>query len=85
MTTKIFLTGITGYVGGDAFHSLQKTHSNLEFATLVRTEEKAQRVREKYPGVRIVIGDLDDASKITAEASWADIVIRMKTSNSSYA
>lgn len=76
MPTKVFITGVTGYIGGDAFYSLQNSHRDLEFSALVRGEEKAQKIREKYPNVRIVVGALDDADKITAEAAWADIVIR---------
>lgn len=76
MPAKVFVTGITGYIGGDAFHVIQQTHPELEFSALIRTEDKAQKVREKYPKVRVVLGDLDDADKIAKEAAWADIVIR---------
>ncbi|KAB8258515.1 hypothetical protein BDV32DRAFT_68968 [Aspergillus pseudonomiae] len=75
MSTKVFVTGITGYIGGDAFHLIQQNHPNFEFSALIRTEDKAQQVREKYPKVRVVLGDLDDADKIAKEAAWADIVI----------
>jgi N-acetyl-gamma-glutamylphosphate reductase len=74
---KLFITGITGYIGGDAFHLLSQKHRDFEFSALVRTEAKAKYVRELYPNVRIVIGGLDDADKIEKEAAWADIVLRM--------
>lgn len=74
---KLFITGITGYIGGDAFHWLDKHHRDFEFSALIRTKEKAQYVRELYPNLRVVIGDLDDAEKIEREAAWADIVLRM--------
>jgi N-acetyl-gamma-glutamylphosphate reductase len=73
---KLFITGITGYVGGDAFHLLSQQHRDFEFSALIRTEAKAKYVRELYPNVRIVIGGLDDADKIEKEAAWADIVLR---------
>lgn len=77
MPTKIFITGITGYIGGDTFYRLHKNNPNFEFSALIRSNEKAQQVRAKYPHIRTVIGGLDDADKITKEAAWADIVIRM--------
>lgn len=75
--TKLFITGITGYIGGDAFHWLSQHHRDFEYSALIRTEEKAKYVRELYPNVRIVIGDLDESEKIEKEAAWADIVLRM--------
>lgn len=79
MPTKIFITGITGYIGGDTFYRLHENNPSpdFEFSALIRSNEKAEQVRAKYPHVRTVIGDLDDSDKITAEAAWADIVIRM--------
>ena len=79
MPTKIFITGITGYVGGDTFYRLHENNPNpdFEFSALIRSNEKAEQVRAKYPHVRTVLGGLDDADKITKEAAWADIVIRM--------
>lgn len=77
MPTKVFVTGVTGYIGGDAFYSLQNSRRDFEFSALVRGEEKAQQISQKYPNLRIVIGELDDADKIAAETAWADIVIRM--------
>lgn len=86
MPTKIFITGITGYIGGDTFYRLHENNPNsdFEFSALIRSNEKAQQVRAKYPHVRTVIGDLDDADKITKEAAWADVVIRMFFVCSSY-
>lgn len=78
---KVFVTGITGYIGGDAFHLLQQNHPDLEFSALIRTEDKARKVQEKYPKVRVVLGGLDDADKIAKEAAWADIVIHTADSS----
>lgn len=39
MTPKIFLTGATGYIGGDALYALYKKHSDYEIAVLVRSGE----------------------------------------------
>ncbi|BCR89563.1 uncharacterized protein ACHE_50761A [Aspergillus chevalieri] len=75
MSTKVFLTGITGYIGGDAFYYIQQNHHDIEFSALIRTEDKARKVQDQYPSVRVVIGELDDSDKLTKEAAWADVVI----------
>jgi uncharacterized protein YbjT (DUF2867 family) len=75
MVTKVFLTGATGYIGGDTLFALYEKHSDYEIAALVRTEEKAKSVTEAFPKVRIVIGDLDDSNILEDEAAKADIVI----------
>ncbi|KAK0353607.1 hypothetical protein LTR91_018754 [Friedmanniomyces endolithicus] len=75
MAVKIFLTGVTGYIAGDAFSVLQSKHPEYEYAVLVRSEEKGDVVKKAYPGTRIVIGDLDNSDVLKQEASKADIVL----------
>lgn len=75
MAPKIFITGITGYIAGDAFYALHKAHPDYEYSALIRTEEKAGKVRASYPDVRVVIGGLDDSSIIEEESAKADIVL----------
>ncbi|PVI07128.1 NAD(P)-binding protein [Periconia macrospinosa] len=75
MAPKIFITGVTGYVGGDALHVLYEKHPDWEYAALVRTEQKAEAVKKAFPKLRIVIGNLDDASVLEKEAAAADVVI----------
>ncbi|KAL1857631.1 hypothetical protein Daus18300_010271 [Diaporthe australafricana] len=72
---NVFLTGITGYTGGDIFHVLEKAHPDFEYSLLVRNESKAAPVKEKYPNVRIVYGSLDDSKVLEEEASKTDILI----------
>ncbi|KEY71964.1 hypothetical protein S7711_07110 [Stachybotrys chartarum IBT 7711] len=74
MTVKVFLTGATGYIGGDALFQL-RDNSELEFALLIRSEEKAKKVRDKYPRARIVIGGLGDSEILKREAAEADVVL----------
>lgn len=76
MAVKVFLTGATGYIGGDALYHLHEKHPHFEFALLIRSEEKARKVLAKYPKARAVIGGLDDSETIEHEAAWADIVVR---------
>ncbi|OHW93262.1 nucleoside-diphosphate-sugar epimerase [Colletotrichum incanum] len=75
MTLKIFLTGVTGYIGGDAFYALYEKYPEYEYSLLVRNDERAAPVREAYPKVRIVIGTLHDADIIEKEAAAADVVV----------
>ncbi|KAI0149964.1 NAD(P)-binding protein [Hypoxylon sp. NC0597] len=75
MAPKIFLTGATGYIGGEALYSLVKAHPEFEYTVLVRNEERGKPVAAAYPNVRIVYGTLDDAEVIEKEAAAADIVV----------
>lgn len=77
--TKIFLTGATGYIGGDALYQLHQRYPDFEYALLIRSEDKATKVRTVYPNARIVIGGNDDSEVLEREAAWADIVVRMST------
>ncbi|KAI1813978.1 nucleoside-diphosphate-sugar epimerase [Poronia punctata] len=81
MPTKIFLTGATGYIGGEALYSISQAHPEIEFTLLVRSEEKAKAVRAEYPNAKFVFGDLDDAAVIQKAASEADIVVHTADSS----
>ncbi|ROV89354.1 hypothetical protein VPNG_10135 [Cytospora leucostoma] len=72
---KVFLTGITGYTGGDIFHVLHEAHPDFEYSVLVRNESKAAPVKERYPNVRIVYGSLDDSKLLEEEAAKTEILI----------
>ncbi|KAI9925050.1 hypothetical protein ASPWEDRAFT_45191 [Aspergillus wentii DTO 134E9] len=73
--TKVFITGATGYIGGDALAVLTAKHPEFSYAALVRSPEKAEQVKAKFPSVRIVQGDLDDSSLLEKESATADIVL----------
>ncbi|KAK0735045.1 hypothetical protein B0T26DRAFT_762858 [Lasiosphaeria miniovina] len=83
MAPKLLLTGVTGYIGGDAFYALRKAHPELEYTLLVRSAERVKLVREQYPettGIRIVYPDSSrDGSSLNDlledEASKADIIV----------
>ncbi|KAI0865975.1 nucleoside-diphosphate-sugar epimerase [Xylaria cubensis] len=76
MAPKIFLTGATGYIGGDALYSLYQAHPDFEFTLLVRNEEKAKLVSGQYPNAKFVYGNLEDSQVIEEAAAAADIVVR---------
>lgn len=69
-------TGVTGYIGGDALYALATKHPELSYTALVRSTEKAEQVRARYPSVRVVIGNLGDSDLLKKEAADADIVLR---------
>ncbi|KAJ5205302.1 NAD-dependent epimerase/dehydratase [Penicillium cf. griseofulvum] len=73
--TQIFLTGATGYIGGEVLHALQYAHPDYEIAALIRDNEKASKILAAFPKVRVVLADLDNTEIIEKESSKADIVI----------
>ncbi|KAI4758640.1 hypothetical protein E4T44_14703, partial [Aureobasidium sp. EXF-8845] len=75
MATKIFVTGVTGYIAGDAVYTISKAHPNIEFTFLVRTEDKAATVRKVYPRSRVVLGELDHYDLLEEESAKTDIVL----------
>lgn len=57
-------------------------HQNIENKHCILTnisEEKGKPVKDAFPKVRLVIGDLDSSDLIEAEAAKADVVIRRST------
>ncbi|KAE8383274.1 hypothetical protein BDV26DRAFT_251992 [Aspergillus bertholletiae] len=72
---KVFLTGVTGYIGGDTFYAVHQAHPDWQYSVLVRSKDKAAQVTSKYPNVRIVHGDLDSSEVIEEEVRSADIVL----------
>ncbi|KAF2653896.1 NAD(P)-binding protein [Lophiostoma macrostomum CBS 122681] len=75
MAPRIFITGATGYIGGDTLHALYEKHPEYSYSALVRSEEKGQPAKKAFPNVRLVIGDLDNSKVLEEEAAKADIVI----------
>ncbi|CAK4029329.1 related to nucleoside-diphosphate-sugar epimerase [Lecanosticta acicola] len=75
MAPKVFITGTTGYIGGDVLYTLHKAHPDWTYSALMRTRESATRVQAAYPSLRPIIGTLDDSALLTQAAAEADIVI----------
>ncbi|KAM5526269.1 hypothetical protein FOXYSP1_02313, partial [Fusarium oxysporum f. sp. phaseoli] len=78
---SIFITGTTGFIGGDAFYALHKAHPDWKYTILVRSEDKGKDVQKQYPDVKLAIGSLDDSKVIEKAASEADIVIHTADSS----
>ncbi|KAK0320802.1 hypothetical protein LTR82_008120 [Friedmanniomyces endolithicus] len=72
--TKIFVTGATGYIGGDALKAIIDAHPDYEITALLRNSDIGAQVAAVYPKVSLVYGDLDSTDLLTKEASKADIV-----------
>ncbi|KAH7208256.1 hypothetical protein BKA60DRAFT_599336 [Fusarium oxysporum] len=78
---SVFITGTTGFIGGDAFYALHKAHPDWKYTILVRSEDKGKDVQKQYPDVKLAIGSLDDSKVIEKAASDADIVIHTADSS----
>lgn len=68
-------TGATGFIGGDFLAAISRAHPQYSIRALVRGESSAIRIKEGFPTVQPVLGDLDDAEMLRKEAFEADIVI----------
>ncbi|KAJ0107758.1 hypothetical protein J7T55_000020 [Diaporthe amygdali] len=72
MAPKIFMTGVTGYVGGTVFNTLVTAHPDYNITVLLR-EPKAS-FYEKYPSVKVIQGNFEDFQVLKDTASKADMV-----------
>ncbi|MCJ1308035.1 hypothetical protein MMC25_001685 [Agyrium rufum] len=75
MAPKIFATGTTGYIGGDALVAIVEAHPDYDIACLVRNSDQGGQLTSKFSKIRCVYGDLDSADLITEEAKKADVVL----------
>jgi N-acetyl-gamma-glutamylphosphate reductase len=73
--TKIFATGVTGYIGGDALFAIARAHPDYDVTCLVRNSDKGALVAKDYPKFKLVYGDLDAVNVIEEESKKADIVL----------
>lgn len=74
MAPKVFITGATGYIGGDGLYEIVEAHPDWEITCCVRNSDKGAKIASKYAKVKLVYGDLDAVDVIEEEASKADIV-----------
>ncbi|KAK5992071.1 Oxidase ucsJ [Cladobotryum mycophilum] len=75
--SKIFLTGASGYIGGQVLHELLRSKHDVNITALVRDIQKAETISKRFPQVRTVIGDLDNSDILEQEASQASIVLHL--------
>lgn len=75
MAPKLFVTGSTGYIGGDALHEIVQKHPEYEIVSLVRNSDQGALVASQFEKIRLVYGDLDSIELLELEARKADIVL----------
>lgn len=66
---------MTGYIGGDIFHTLYTAHPDWDYTLLVRNQDRGVPVAAKYPSSKLVYGDLSATEVISAAAAEADVVV----------
>ncbi|OGM51251.1 hypothetical protein ABOM_000003 [Aspergillus bombycis] len=79
--SRILITGATGYIGGDVLCALTQAFRSCKLTALVRSKEKESLITSRFPSVTPVIGNLDSAAQIASEASEADVVLHLASSN----
>lgn len=80
-TPRVFLTGVTGFVGGSVLSSLYKAHPDIHITALVRKDSDAKQLQSVYPNLLIIIGSLSSLSLLTSTAAAVDFVIYMSGDN----
>ncbi|KAF2013004.1 NAD(P)-binding protein [Aaosphaeria arxii CBS 175.79] len=74
-TPKLFITGATGYIGGDFLYAIYDAQPTWHIAVLVRHNAGAENIARIFPRVRIVRGDLESSTVLCNEVRDADIVL----------
>jgi uncharacterized protein YbjT (DUF2867 family) len=74
---RIFVTGVSGYIGGHVVDRLLRRHPEYNLVLLVRDTEQEAKVLARWPTLQIVIGNLDSTDILIEEGSKADVVLRM--------
>ncbi|KAJ4317295.1 hypothetical protein N0V84_007431 [Fusarium piperis] len=79
--SSIFLTGASGYVGGQVLRELVRGHPEYAITALVRDTKSAESISQAYPKIRTVIGDLNDGDLVEQEASQASVVLHVASNS----
>jgi nucleoside-diphosphate-sugar epimerase len=73
---RIFVTGVSGYVGGHMMGRLLEMHPEWHVVVLVRDQAQKAIVLGRWPQLEAVIGNLDNSALMIKEGSKADAVLR---------
>jgi uncharacterized protein YbjT (DUF2867 family) len=76
ISPRVFVTGVSGYLGGHLVVRLMEQHPEWHIVTLVRNEEHKDIVLNRWPSIEVVIGDLDDKALMIEEGSKAEVILR---------
>ncbi|KIW15124.1 hypothetical protein PV08_07911 [Exophiala spinifera] len=77
----VFLTGVTGFVGGTILATLSERHPDVRIKALVRQEADAKELQAVYPNFTPVMGTLSSLSLLASTAASADFVIHAAGDN----
>lgn len=80
MSPTIFITGVTGYIGGEVAVVLSRKHPEYKLVFLVRNSEQSKIVKATFPSAETVIGDLDSHDILVEQGKRANVVLRKFTS-----
>lgn len=72
---KILVTGGTGTLGTAIIRTAQREGWNAEFTVYSRSELRQAQMKAKFPGVRMVLGDVRDYDRLAASIAGHDLVI----------
>ena len=76
MSKTAFITGATGYIGGQVLYELLSSSIDYKNNAFVRTLAKAWLLVKWTNGIgNVVLGNMDDRSIIKEQVSLSDIVI----------
>ncbi|KAH8882405.1 NAD(P)-binding protein [Thozetella sp. PMI_491] len=81
MAPTIFITGVTGYIGGHATLLMAAKHPEWQINALVRDEAKAAAIKKAIPSVNTVIGSLSDLDILSQESAKADVVLNLASAD----
>lgn len=73
-TTRVFPTGITGFVSGAILEALHKAHPDIHITALVRKESDAKALQEARSNFTPIIGTLSQ-HLLASSAAAADFII----------
>ncbi|KAL2816022.1 NAD(P)-binding protein [Aspergillus cavernicola] len=79
---KIFLTGASGYVGGDILHAILSAHPDWEssITVLLRNHSYEAPFRAKYPHLNLFFATYDNTAAIEAEVAKNELVVHFALS-----
>lgn len=75
-TQRIFITGVSGYIGGHTVSRILEAHPEWNIGVLVRNSDQQKKILARWPSIETVIGSLDDRDLLIEEGSKADVVLR---------
>jgi nucleoside-diphosphate-sugar epimerase len=77
----VFMTGITGFVGGTILSCLYKKYPNIHVHALVRKESDAKQLQSSYSNFTPIFGTLSSLSLLESAAAKVDFVIHVGGDN----